>query len=247
MEIQTDTHTHTISSGHAYSTLQENIQAARYARIRLLAMTDHASSMPGAPHIWHFGNLKVVPRIIDGVGVLRGVEANICNSCGEIDVPEPILSQLDLVIGSLHEPVFPPSDASAHTEAMVSAIRRGQIDVIGHAGNPNFPIDIDAIVKAAAENHVLVELNNSSFISSRRGSEPNCLAIAEAARDYGAYITLGSDAHIAFSIGRFNECLNVVKKVDFPVERLVSTHAAKLLDFLSDRGKSNLDVYQSLR
>ncbi|MFM2484409.1 phosphatase [Celerinatantimonas yamalensis] len=247
MQIQTDTHTHTISSGHAYSSLQENVNAARRAGIRLMAMTDHAPSMPGAPHIWFFGNLKVVPRIIDNVGVLRGVEANICDVDGNIDVPEQLVEQLDLVIASLHEAVIAPSDSASHTRALIGAIKSGLVDVIGHPGNPNYPIDIDALVKTAAQHQVLIELNNSSFLGSRRGSHKNCLAIAEAARDHGAWLTLGSDAHVSFSVGQFAECCDVIKQVGFPMERLVSTHAAKLLDFLEARGKTSMSKYHELR
>lgn len=246
MQIETDTHTHTISSGHAYSSLAENVAAARAAGIKLMAMTDHAPSMPGAPHIWHFGNLKVIPRMIDGVGVLRGVEANICNVDGEIDVPEKLVDQMDLVIGSLHEPVFSPNDEKTNTQALINTIKSGLVDVIGHPGNPNYPIDINAVVEAAAQHNVLIELNNSSFLGSRRGSHKNCLAIAEAARDYETWITLGSDSHIAYSVGQFAECIDVIEQVQFPLERLVSTHAGKLLDFLAERGKSSMDEYRKI-
>ncbi|CAG9297527.1 phosphatase [Celerinatantimonas diazotrophica] len=247
MQIETDTHTHTISSGHAYSSLAENVAAAKAAGIKLMAMTDHAPSMPGAPHLWHFGNLKVVPRIIDGVGVLRGVEANICHIDGEIDVPEKLVKQLDLVIGSLHEPIFAPNDEKTNTQALINAMKNGLVDVIGHPGNPNYPIDINAVVEAAAHYRVLIELNNSSFLGSRRGSHKNCLAIAEAARDSGTWITLGSDSHIAYTVGQFAECIDIIEQVQFPLERLVSTHAGKLLDFLAERGKTTMGEYHQLR
>lgn len=243
MHIETDTHTHTISSGHAYSSLQENVAAAKAAGLKLLAMTDHASSMPGAPHIWFFGNLKVVPRFIDGVGVLRGVEANILNVAGEIDVPEKILNQLDIVIGSLHEPVFTPATREENTQALVNTIKSGRVDIIGHPGNPSFPIDIDTVVQAAAEYQVLIELNNSSFLGSRAGSHPYCVAIAQAAKEYGAWLTLGSDSHISFTIGKFAECEAVLQQVGFPLERVISTDANKLLDFLENRGHKNIREY----
>ncbi|MFM2482916.1 phosphatase [Celerinatantimonas sp. YJH-8] len=246
MLIETDTHTHTVSSGHAYSTLQENARAAKAAGIRLMAMTDHAPTMPGAPHIWHFGNLKVVPRQIEGVGILRGVEANICDEQGHIDIPDDYLNMLDIVIGSFHEPVFAPSNSAVHTQTLERVIASGKVDIIGHPGNPNFPIDINAVVQAAAQHQVLIELNNSSFISSRRGSESNCTAIAEAARDFGAYITLGSDSHICYTVGQFKECLAILEHVGFPPERLVSTKAEKLLKFLSKRGKTHLSEFNFL-
>ncbi|MCG7586021.1 PHP domain-containing protein, partial [Photobacterium sp. OFAV2-7] len=113
MQFSVDTHTHTISSGHAYSTLLENAEAAASKGLSLFCVTDHAPSMPGAPHFWHFANQRVLPRFLHGVGILRGIEANVLNQDGEIDIDPRISSQLDWVIGSLHEPVYSPSSRQA--------------------------------------------------------------------------------------------------------------------------------------
>jgi len=238
MQFTVDTHTHTTASGHAYSTLHDYVARAREVGIKLFAMTDHAPQMPGAPHYWHFGNLRVIPRVLDGIGILRGVEANILNEEGEIDLFGDILAQMDIVIGSFHEPVFKPADVASHTRAMINAIKSGRIDIVGHSGNPNFPIDIPAVVQAAAEHRVLIEINNSSFVHSRIGSADNCLAIAAAARDLGAWLTFGSDSHIACTLGQFNHCQEAIRRVGFPLERVVSREPAALLDFLEQRGKS---------
>lgn len=70
-KLVVDTHTHTVASGHAYSTIIENCIEASKKGIELIAMTDHGPAMPGGPHIFHFGNLKVIPRYIHGVEVLK--------------------------------------------------------------------------------------------------------------------------------------------------------------------------------
>ena len=79
MELLVDLHTHTVSSGHAYNTITENALAASRRGLKLLGMTDHGPSMPGAPHLYHFGNLSIIPEEISGVKILPGVEANIIN------------------------------------------------------------------------------------------------------------------------------------------------------------------------
>jgi len=86
MELLVDLHTHTIASGHAYSTLTENVQAASRRGLKLLGTTDHGPSMPGAPHLYHFGNLSILPESLFGVEILPGVEANITNHEGELDI-----------------------------------------------------------------------------------------------------------------------------------------------------------------
>ncbi len=58
MELKVDTHTHTNASGHAYSTLIENAKSAKENGLDMFCTTDHAESMPGAPHYWFFSNQK---------------------------------------------------------------------------------------------------------------------------------------------------------------------------------------------
>ncbi len=80
-----DLHMHTVASTHAYSTLSDYIAEAKRKGIKLFAITDHGPDMEDAPHHWHFINMRIWPRLVDGVGILRGIEANIKNINGEID------------------------------------------------------------------------------------------------------------------------------------------------------------------
>jgi putative hydrolase len=237
MNIEVDSHTHTVASGHAYSTLAENVAAAAARGIKLVAITDHGPSMPGAPHFWFFINMKVIPRIMQGVGILRGVEANIINFKGNLDIDDDLQQQLDIVLASLHQPIIAPSRRTAHTDAVVKAMASGKIDVFAHGGNPIFPIDVDEVAKAAAYYKVLVEINNSSFTTSRPGSEKNCAALAEAVARHDGLLTFGSDAHIACKVGVFAECLAFVEAIGFPKERILSCSGRSFLEFLKGKNK----------
>ncbi|MFH7097463.1 phosphatase, partial [Klebsiella pneumoniae] len=166
--------------------------------------------------------MRIWPRLVDGVGILRGIESNIKNIEGEIDCSGPMLTSLDLIIAGFHEPVFPPQDRDTHTQAMIAAMASGKVHMISHPGNPKFPVDIPAIAEAAARYQVALELNNSSFVSSRVGSEDNCRAIAAAVRDAGGWVALGSDSHTAFTLGEFTECRKILDAVDFPEERILN-------------------------
>lgn len=237
MQFLVDTHTHTISSGHAYSTVLENAQAASQKGLALFCVTDHAPTMPGAPHFWHFANQRVLPRFLHGVGILRGVEANLINVDGEIDLAPRITDQLDWVIGSLHEPVFRPADKHTHTQALLKMIASGRVDAIGHLGNPNFDFDFEAVITSAAKHNVLIEINNSSLCGSRQGSELRCEDIAAFVKEMGGRITTGSDAHFADDVGNFTHVRHLLKKVNFPLERVVTHHPKCFLDFLQERGQ----------
>jgi putative hydrolase len=246
MHIEVDSHTHTIASGHAYSTLGENVAAAAAGGIKLLAITEHGPAMPGSPHIWFFMNMRVIPRIMNGVGILRGIEANIINGSGQLDLDDSLHTHLDIVLASLHEPVIEPTTRNFHTDAIIRAMASGKVDVFAHGGNPIFPIDADEVAKAASAYNVLVEINNSSLTTSRSGSEKNCTSLAEAVGRHNGKLTFGSDAHIAVNVGRFSECIAFVKRIGFPANRILSTSCQNYLRFLQEKGKKNIKTLTSL-
>lgn len=47
MKYVLDAHTHTIASGHAYSTIREMAKAASEKGLELLGITEHSMKMPG--------------------------------------------------------------------------------------------------------------------------------------------------------------------------------------------------------
>ena len=75
--IYLDLHTHTVVSGHAYSTLNENIAAAREHGLTIYGVSDHTPKMPGSTHLFYFRNLHVVPEFVQGIRVLKGAELNV--------------------------------------------------------------------------------------------------------------------------------------------------------------------------
>ena len=82
MKALIDLHTHALSSGHAYSTVKENIEYAKINNLKYYGISDHGINMPGGPHLFYFQNLKVIPSEVNGVRVLRGMEANIIDYDG---------------------------------------------------------------------------------------------------------------------------------------------------------------------
>ena len=238
MRHLTDTHAHTVASTHAYSTVEEYFRAASDKGLQLFSITDHGPEMPDSPHPWHFGNMRVLPRLRYGVAMLRGVEANILpDNKRPLDVNETLMSFMDFGIASLHEPVFQPSDRQAHTEAMISAMETGLIQILGHPGNPNYPINIEEVVRAARDNNVLIEINNSSFVSSRLGSEPHCIEILETVHALDWKVALSSDSHVHYTVGDVDVALAKIKQIGFPEKNVVTMNAKRLLAFLGEHGK----------
>ncbi len=111
MKILADTHSHTLASGHAYSTITEMAEAAAAKGLEVLALTEHAPKMPGTCGMFYFQNLDVVPRMQKGVRLLMGAEVNIMDPDGTIDIPEDTCRDLDIVVASIH----PPFNGLVHT------------------------------------------------------------------------------------------------------------------------------------
>lgn len=237
MKYVLDVHTHTLASGHAYSTLLENAKYASEIGLKLLGTTEHGPNMPGAPHIWYFDNFKVLPREIYGVTMLHGCEANIIDYNGNIDIPEDTAKNLDIIIASLHEPCINPGTREENTEALLKVMENPYIDIIGHSGNPKFPIYEEEIVKKAKEKNILIEINNSSFKTSRRGSEPICINIAELCMKHGTKVIMGTDSHICFTIGNFDKVSAIFEKIVMPEELIMNRDADQFLRYLKNKGK----------
>lgn len=239
MRFNVDLHTHTVASDHAYSTVLEYVAQAERIGIALLAVTDHGPALPDGPHPWHFHNLNAVPRRLGGVGILRGVEANILPS-GELDLEPAQLRRLDIVLAGFHRPCCPPSDPKTHTDLLLRVIRSGLVDVIVHPGQCAFPCDYAAVLACAAEHRVAIEINASSDVNSRAGSTPNCVAIATLAKRIGNVIALGTDAHIATFLGNFAQSEKILAAAGIDDAQVLNTAPARVLDFLESRGHAPL-------
>ncbi|GGZ50472.1 phosphatase [Paraglaciecola chathamensis] len=238
MTLLVDTHSHTVASTHAYSTVQEYAVQAKLKGMQMFSLTEHGPTMPDSPHPWHFGNRHVLPRFVDGIAILRAIEANIMPPKGGHDIPNGLHPFLDFAIASFHEPVFAPQSKAQNTQAMIKTIETGDIQIIGHPGNPNFPIDIAEVIRAAKDNNVVLEINNSSFKGSRSGSAPNCKQVLEITDQLDWKVVFSSDAHVAFDVGNDTSSMASAKEVGFPMERVVNRDAHRFVEFLGEHNKS---------
>ena len=201
----------------------------------MFATTDHGPVLSDGPHLWHFNNLKVIPRVCEGVAVLRGMECNIDEN-GDIDATENQLEKtLDIVLAGMH-PSNPPSNAEAHTRMYLNVIKSGKVDIIAHPGSANYPCDYEQILVAAKENNVAIEINSSSDVNTRFGSHENCEKIAALAKKIGNTISIGSDAHICYYMCNFEPSIEIIKNAGIGEDQIINTSANRVLDFLESRG-----------
>ena len=232
-----DVHIHTTASGHAYSTLGEVIDTARANDLELVGIADHAPKMPGATHDFWFLNFKVIRREQDGIKVAMGAELNIIDYSGSTDLPAQILKRIDYAIASLHNPCIDPGSVAENTAAIIGAMRNPHVVIIGHPDNPHYPADFDAIARAAKDNHVLLEINNSSYYPGghRAGSQETAKLMLAACRKYGAAVIMGSDAHVKDDVGNHALSQKVLADNDFPEELVVNSSVERFFEYVKYR------------
>lgn len=240
MQIVADLHTHTIASSHAYSSLYEMVCGAKARGLIGIGITDHGPDMKDGPHEWHFSNLDIIPRQIEGVTVVRGIEFNICPG-GRLDnMSDKSLEPVEFALASFHECCFAPSTRLAHTEALEAVLHDARVNALGHPGNPKFEFDEEYIISHCNDYGKVVEINSNSF-AIRRGSRPVCARIAKLCKQYEVPIVVDSDSHIAYTVGKAEDALALLEEIDFPEELVINSSRERLAAYFRSRGLSLFD------
>lgn len=224
MKIELDVHTHTVASGHAFSTLQEMVQAAADKGLKMLGITEHTSGIPGSCDPIYFRNLHVVPRLMYGVELLLGAEINILDDEGNLDMDAEAMKRLDLRIAGIHSLCYKPGTKEENTHGMVQVISNPWIHIISHPGDGTALLDFEPMVLAAKEHHTLLEINNSSLkpIRHKADARENNLTILRLCKKYEVPVILGSDAHISFDIARYDYLYELLQLTEFPEELIMN-------------------------
>jgi len=240
MKIEADLHVHTVASGHAYSTVEEITKEASKKGLKLIALTDHGPALPGGAHPYHFWNLRIMPPELNGVRILKGVEANITNAHAELDLDEEYLCALELVHAGFHPRCgYENSSVAKNTATLIKAMDNPFVDFIVHPGNAKFPIDPEALVSAALDKGIALEVNNSSFLptSSRQAALDFDLQIIDLAKEKGVPIILSSDAHIYTQVGEVDKAAELVAKAGINSGQILNTSVERIFEYLVERRK----------
>ena len=213
-----DVHTHSIMSGHAYSSLQEMAMAASEKGLQILGITEHAPELPGACDPIYFRNLHVVPRQMYGVRLLLGAELNILDTDGTMDLDEEYYRMLDIRIAGIHSLCWKGGTCDENTHAMLQAIRSPWTQIISHPGDGTAQLHFEPIVLVAKETRTLLEINSSSMdpVRQKKEARDNNIEILRLCKQYEVPIILGSDAHISFSVADYRYALPLLAETDFP-------------------------------
>ena len=234
MNIELDVHTHTIMSGHAFSTLQEMAQAAADKGLKVLGITEHSPGIPGTCDPIYFRNLYVVPRKMYGIELLLGAEINILDGEGNLDLDETYLKRLDLRIAGIHSLCYKQGTPEECTHGMIRAIENPYTHIISHPGDGTAQLLFEPIVLAAKENHTLLEINNSSLnpVRHKESARGNNIEILQLCKRYEVPVILGSDAHISFDIANYANILPLLTETEFPEELIMNRSVTEFKNYL---------------
>ena len=236
--IKLDVHTHTIASGHATrATITDMAKAAVSNNLTLLGISDHGPATLGGGKPSYFRSLTHSQKKRFGVEMLYGAEVNILDNAGKLDLEDDILKDLDYVIASVHKPVKKPGSTEENTTAYIEAMKNPYVSIIGHCDDERYPVDPLALVQAAMEHKVLLEINDSSLHPNgyRGDTKFNALMILNLCKHFHHPVLLSSDSHGTMHVGDCSYAEELVKLAGLPEELVLNYSPSRFKSFLAGR------------
>ena len=230
-----DMHTHTIASGHGTScTIAVMAKKAHEKGLTLLGITDHGPGTLGAGTPSYFRSLAHAPRKRCGIRVCYGVELNITDFSGNLDLEDEILEGLDYAIASMHRPNLRPGGQTANTLAYIQAMKHPAVRMIGHCDDVKYPVDYDELTAAAREYGSVMEINNSSLSPEgyRGDTRANNRMLLEGCLRNRVPVLLSSDSHGTAHIGDFTYARAMVQEMNYPEELILNDKPEQVLKLL---------------
>ncbi len=242
MKLFADYHTHTRYS-HGTGAVEDNVLAARAKGLKQVAISDHGPATlfgVGVKNLAAFGKIREEVRDCNDrypdINVLTGVEANVIGVDGALDVPGPVLEELDIVLAGLHVTVMPASLADGfklgllnalrsldsqlgrlarnlNTKALVEAVYRFPIDIVTHPGL-RLSIDTRELARACAKNGTAMEINT--------GHGQTTVEFIQTAAREGVDFAISSDAHQPSRVGDLQAGLELARQAGLPAERIIN-------------------------
>ena len=185
------------------NTIGEMARAAQEMGHEYICITDHGGNLPianalkGAQTKDYLKDIEKANNNIRGITVLKGMEANITKD-GTIDVPNRILKQMDIVLGSIHSGFKNPKEEM--TKRITKAMENEHVDIIAHPTGrlinqrPAYDTDFDALLDTAKSTGTVLEINASPERLDLDASH------VRAAVQRGVKLSIGTDAHTAESL-----------------------------------------------
>ncbi len=196
-DIQGDLHVHTAATDGSAS-LRDMAKAAQAKGYAYLAITDHSHRLAMAHGLdskrlsQQIDEIDRINNKLSGFEVLKSIEVDILED-GTLDLPNEILSRLDLVVGAIHSQFNLPEHKQ--TERILRAMDQRYFDILSHPTGrlinerPAYAIDMERVMRGAVERGCYFELN----------AQPDRLDLSDThchlAKQLGLKVAISTDAH----------------------------------------------------
>ena len=226
-DLKGDLHSHTkATDGH--NSIREMAAAAKAAGLSYIAVTEHSRRLTVARGFDPQRLLKQIDEIDrlsevqSGITLLKGIEVDILED-GNLDLPDTVLSRLDLVVGAVHSAFDLPR--RKQTARILRALESRYFTILAHPAarllGARAAIDVDmlAIVRAAKKRGRYLELN----------AQPDRLDLddvqARMAREEGVLVALDSDAHSTFDFAHLKYGIGQARRAWLEAKDVLNTRS----------------------
>jgi len=233
--IAIDTHTHSVLSGHAWSTIDENAREAAKIGLAGICITEHGPAMRGGIEWFALNSFPSLPETLHGVLLIPGVEYNILDKHGTLDITrEAALKHVRFGIASMHDGIMPPTNMRDHTDGYIAALNNRYVHALGHPEYDYFSHDPEPIVLEAKKLGKLIEINNNSF-SFRKSSIANIRVFVKLCKKHEVQICVSSDAHFYTKIGKVPQAMNLLNEESFPLELIINLTSDRFFNYIGQQ------------
>jgi putative hydrolase len=204
-----------------------------------LAITDHGQTLGGHLNSVFYERLN---DPIPGIKFLKGVECNLLEDKGAIDLPTPHLKYMDIILMGIHPNIQPKLGEKVYTDMMIAAMELNpEVDIITHPNDPVYPLDFDKLAKAANKYDKVIEINNSKNLLNRTTIEIT-QNLVKAMMDNKTRVVISSDAHALSELGLDGSVRPILKELNFPEELVVNSTAKEAFDFIEERKRKRKEI-----
>ena len=226
-DLRGDLHMHTTATD-GKDDLETMAAAAHRLGHQYIAITDHSQALAMANGLderralEHAARVRALNGRFEGLTLLAGIECDILHD-GRLDLADDCLAQLDLVVASVHSHFT--QDQPQMTDRILRALECPWVDVLGHPTGRRLlkrepaAMDMSAIVTAAAERGVAMEIN----------CQPERLDLSDTharlARERGVSLIISTDAHSVTALDRLRWGVQMARRAWVRAEDVLNTRS----------------------
>jgi DNA polymerase (family 10) len=242
-EIQGVFHCHTVYSDGS-NTVEEMAEAAKALGLKYFGFGDHSQSLTVANGLTpgrvrkQQAEIDAVSKRVKGIELFKGIECDILAD-GRMDFDDDVLATFDYVVASVHSHFKQPREEM--TARIIRAIRNPYVTMLGHATGrlllrrEGYPVDLEAVLKAAAETGTMIEIN----------AHPQRLDLdwihCKRAKQLGVKLVINPDAHSTEDIALYRYGVDVARRGWLEKGDVFNTGTAAAVAKALTTGKRNTD------